>query len=179
MSDEDLDTTTMDDLLKPGGREAALARYNQESGTPGGGTLSLLTLTVEREEGPSQVRQLDSPEALADTKTNAVVLPEGCHFRVEIGVRVDGGSVDGVMYTSTQYRKGVKVTQDKQMLGTLRAQTTTQSLLFPRHGWEDAPSGLGLGSYDLKAQFHNDEGKLLAEFRYALTFKQRDQVPSA
>ncbi|MFC8450265.1 hypothetical protein [Kitasatospora sp. NPDC057223] len=152
----------------------ALAKGGKKAPEETGGTLHLLTLRVEFEDvpGPAVVRQLDSAEALAATKADAFVLPEGCHYRLTVDFRVDDASVAGVVYTSTHYRKGVRVSQDKLVLGSFPKQEKPQSVTFPRHGWEEAPIGiLGRGSYTAKAQLHDDEGKALAEFEYAFDIR--------
>ncbi|MFF4324614.1 hypothetical protein [Streptomyces sp. NPDC001568] len=139
-----------------------------------GGTLHLLTFRVEYEDArrPAVVRQLDSAEALAAIKTDEFVLPEGCHYRITVDFRVDDATVAGVVYTNKVYRKGVRVARDELMLGSFPKQEKPQSVTFPRHGWEDAPSGmLNRGSYTAKAELHEDGGKALAEFEYAFNIK--------
>ncbi|MFD5082397.1 hypothetical protein ACFVYP_01500 [Kitasatospora sp. NPDC058201] len=152
----------------------ALVERDRKGLEGSGGTLNLLTFRVEFEDErrPAVARQLDSAEALAATKADAFVLPEGCHYRIRVDFRVDDAPVSGVLYTSSHYRKGLRVGREKQMLGSFPQQGMPHSVTFPRHGWEEAPSGmLNRGSYTAKAELHDDEGKALAEFEYAFDIR--------
>ncbi|MDV5145439.1 hypothetical protein R1T08_14760 [Streptomyces sp. SBC-4] len=156
--------------------EARLQKYKEEMGVvgEGGGTISQLTLTLEVEgDRPSQTWHLDSPETLAEIKTKAFVLAEGCHYRIVIGFRVDGSkSVLGLKCTSNTYRKGVRVLKDARKLGSFPARKAPHSVSLPPHGWEEAPTGLlSHGHYDVKSAFHDGDNTLLAEFEYAFDIK--------
>jgi Rho GDP-dissociation inhibitor len=64
---------------------------------------------------------------------------------------------------------------DKQntMLGSFGPQAEPHVVVFPRHGWEEAPSGmLARGDYKAKSQFIDDDDQNHLEYEYAFSIKK-------
>ncbi|MEV7425891.1 MULTISPECIES: hypothetical protein [unclassified Streptomyces] len=136
------------------------------------GTVTLRTLTLEVEDRPSTTWRLDDAQELADLKAKPFVLAEGGPYRLAVAFTVDDGIASGVKYLSVVYRKGIRVAKDNQMLGSFGKQDKEHTVRFPRHGWQEAPSGiLSRGSYTAKASFVNDDEKEVAQFEYAFDIK--------
>ncbi len=59
------------------------------------------------------------------------------------------------------------------MLGSFPPQAEAHTVVFPRHGWDEAPSGmLSRGSYKGKHKFVDDDGQVHLEYDYAFAIKK-------
>lgn len=116
---------------------------------------------------------LDSPEKLAAMKDSPFQLKEGCKYKIEVTFRVQHDIVSGLKYVNAVYRKGVRVDKQQTMLGSFGPQAEPHVVLFPRHGWEECPSGmLARGSYAAKSEFVDDDKAKHADFDYAFAIKK-------
>jgi len=118
------------------------------------------------------VYTLDTKEDLERMKKTPFVLKEGCHYKIKVSFRVQHDIVSGLKYVNYVYRKGIRVAKDNQMIGSFGPQANAHDVTFPRHGWEEAPSGmLSRGSYTAKSQFVDDDGETHLEYEYAFDIK--------
>ena len=103
-------------------------------------------------------------------KNTPFCLKEGTHYKTKVSFKVQHEIVSGLKYVNLVYRKGIRgqyhfslivsnlwlyllVAKDQQMIGSFGPQVQAHEVTFPRHGWEEAPSGLlSRGSYTAKAQ---------------------------
>ena len=54
------------------------------------------------------------------------------------------------------------------MLGSFGPQVSPHEVTFPRHGWEEAPSGmLSRGKYTAQSKFIDDDKQSHLEYEYA------------
>ncbi|MBK3568965.1 hypothetical protein [Streptomyces sp. MBT62] len=135
-----------------------------------GVVMKLLTLTLEREGQPSETWRLDSAQARKEVKETPFTLTEASHYRLKVGFQIRHGIVSGVKYVNAVSRKGIRVTKNQLMLGSFGPQNEAHEVIFPRHGWEETPSGiLSRGTYTAKSSFVDDDGKVQADFEYAFT----------
>ena len=59
------------------------------------------------------------------------------------------------------------------MLGSFPPGSTVHNVIFPRNGWDEAPSGLlGRGDYKGKHQFIDDDGKVHLEYEYSFSVRK-------
>jgi Rho GDP-dissociation inhibitor len=76
--------------------------------------------------------------------------------------------VSGLKYTNAVKKKFVTVASENIMLGSYRAQKKPHVVTFPRHGWDEAPSGaIARGSYSAKSKFFDDDKNKYLEYEYA------------
>jgi len=115
---------------------------------------------------------LDSKEDLERMKKTPFTLKEGCSYKIKVGFRAQHDIVSGLKYVNAVYRKGIRVAKDNQMLGSFAPQAKAHEVIFPRLGWEAAPSGLlSRGSYTAKSQFVDDDNQTHLEYEYAFDIK--------
>ncbi|MFJ6574230.1 hypothetical protein ACIQNU_43250 [Streptomyces sp. NPDC091292] len=113
----------------------------------------------------------DEPQAL--TPSEEVELPEDSHYKLRITFKVSDDLVSGLKAVSTLYRKGIKVSTDKNMLGSFVPQIAPSEVSLPRNGWEQAPSGvIARGSYTAKLALVDDDGTKQAELEWAFKIVQ-------
>jgi Rho GDP-dissociation inhibitor len=116
---------------------------------------------------------LDTKEKLEAMKSKPFVLMEGCKYKIEVTFRVQHDIVSGLKYTNAVYRKGVRVDKQTTMLGSFGPQADPHVVVFPRHGWDDAPSGmLARGDYKAKSGFSDDDGVEHLAYEYAFGIKK-------
>jgi len=115
---------------------------------------------------------LESKEELEKMKKTPFVLKESCHYKIRVTFKVQHDIVSGLKYVNHVFRKGLRVAKDNQMLGSFGPQVKAHEVTFPRHGWEEAPSGiLSRGSYTAKSQFVDDDNVVHLEYEYAFEIK--------
>jgi len=132
-----------------------------------------MRVLFENRPGGDIVYTLDSPEDLVKMKNTPFTLKEGCNYKISIFFKVQHDIVSGLKYVNLVYRKGIRVAKEDQMIGSFGPQAAPHQVTFPRHGWEEAPSGLlSRGSYTAKSQFVDDDGELHLEYEYAFSIKK-------
>jgi Rho GDP-dissociation inhibitor len=116
---------------------------------------------------------LDTKEKLDAMKDKPFVLMEGCKYKIEVTFRVQHDIVSGLKYTNAVYRKGVRVDKQATMLGSFGPQGDAHVVVFPRHGWDEAPSGmLARGDYKAKSSFSDDDGVEHLSYEYTFGIKK-------
>ena len=101
-------------------------------------------------------------------KGNPFTLKEGCNYKIQVTFKVQHEIVSGLKYINRVCRKGVQVMKDEEMLGSFGPQSKPHVVVFPRHGWETAPSGmLARGNYTAKSAFTDDDKQKHLEYQYA------------
>jgi len=131
-----------------------------------------LKILFEDRPGGEITYTLETKEDLEKMKKTPFTLKEGCHYKIKVSFKIQHEIVSGLKYVNFVYRKGIKVAKDNQMLGSFGPQTTAHEVVFPRNGWEEAPSGLlSRGSYTAKSQFVDDDNVNHLEYEYAFDIK--------
>eukprot|EP01115_Flamella_aegyptia_P006923 TRINITY_DN286_c7_g1_i1.p1 TRINITY_DN286_c7_g1~~TRINITY_DN286_c7_g1_i1.p1 ORF type:complete len:200 (-),score=75.45 TRINITY_DN286_c7_g1_i1:110-685(-) len=117
--------------------------------------------------------QLDTEEQLAAMKSNPFTLKEKCKYKIKVQFRVQHDIVSGLKYVNNVYRKGVRVVKLDEMIGSFGPQAEPHVVIFPRHGWDEAPSGmLARGSYTATSRFIDDDKQKHLEYEYAFSIKK-------
>lgn len=134
--------------------------------------VKMRVLFEDRPEGHIEY-DLDTPEKLEAMKSKPFVLMEGCKYKIEVTFRVQHDIVSGLKYTNAVYRKGVRVDKQVTMLGSFGPQADPHLVVFPRHGWEEAPSGmLARGDYKAKTVYSDDDNVTHLAYEYAFSIKK-------
>jgi len=119
------------------------------------------------------VYTLDNDEAVRQMKDNPFILKEGCKYKLRVTFKVQHEIVSGLKYHNAVYRKGVRVAKDEEMLGSFAPQSKFHEVTFPRHGWEETPSGmLARGSYTAISKFVDDDKQQHLQYEYAFSIKK-------
>ena len=114
--------------------------------------------------------QKGSEEKLKDTP---FTLKEQCEYKIQVSFKIQHEIVAGLKFVNMVYRKGVRVAKEEEMLGSFPPQSDPHVVVFPRHGWEEAPSGmLSRGSYKGRHKFVDDDGQTHLEYEYAFAIKK-------
>jgi len=119
------------------------------------------------------VYKLDSDELLKEMRDNPFTLKEGCNYKIRVTFKVQHQIVSGLKYVNTVFRKGVRVAKEEEMLGSFGPQAKPHEVTFPRHGWEEAPSGmLARGDYKAKSKFIDDDKQEHLSYDYCFCIKK-------
>jgi Rho GDP-dissociation inhibitor len=134
-------------------------------------------------------------------KDQPFTLKEKCEYKIEVAFRVQHEIVAGLKFINLVFRKGVRgtviwrlpakhidgvfsnhdrcppfstiVAKEEEMLGSFPPQGEAHVVVFPRHGWEEAPSGmLARGNYKGKHKFVDDDGQCHLEYEYTFAIKK-------
>ncbi|XP_066367748.1 rho GDP-dissociation inhibitor 1-like [Miscanthus floridulus] len=100
----------------------------------------------------------------ADEKGYAFALKDGSPYSFRFSFIVSNNIVSGLKYTNTVWKTGVKVENQKMMLGTFSPQLEP----YVYEGEEETtPAGIfARGSYSAKLKFVDDDGKCYLEMSY-------------
>ena len=117
-----------------------------------------MRVMFEDRPGGDIIYNLDNEDKVKAMKSQPFTLKEGCNYKIKVTFKVQHEIVSGLKYVNTVYRKGVKVARDDEMLGSFGPQKAHHEVIFPRHGWEEAPSGmLSRGKYTAISRFVDDD----------------------
>ncbi|XP_066363629.1 rho GDP-dissociation inhibitor 1-like [Miscanthus floridulus] len=110
----------------------------------------------------------------ADDKGYAFALKDGSPYSFRFSFIVSNNIVSGLKYTNTVWKTGVKVENQKMMLGTFSPQLEP----YVYEGEEEStPAGIfARGSYSAKLKFVDDDGKCYLEMSYY--FEIRKEWPA-
>ncbi|CAD6272371.1 unnamed protein product [Miscanthus lutarioriparius] len=110
----------------------------------------------------------------ADEKGYAFALKDGSPYSFRFSFIVSNNIVSGLKYTNTVWKTGVKVENQKMMLGTFSPQLEP----YVYEGEEEStPAGIfARGSYSAKLKFVDDDGKCYLEMSYY--FEIRKEWPA-
>jgi len=172
----------LDELLAADKDDESLRKYKESllgnlhdvaSDDPRRVVVKEMRVAFESRPGGDIVYPLDSAEELIKMKNTPFTLKESCNYKITVVFKVQHDIVSGLKYVNSVYRKGIRVAKDDQMIGSFGPQAKPHEVTFPRHGWEEAPSGLlARGSYTAKSQFVDDDGELHLEYEYAFAIKK-------
>mmetsp|Transcript_12171 Transcript_12171/g.38608 ORF Transcript_12171/g.38608 Transcript_12171/m.38608 type:complete len:199 (-) Transcript_12171:101-697(-) len=127
----------------------------------------------DRPEGTITFAGLDEEAELARLKNASFTLKEGSLYKIEVCFRVQHDIVSGLKYTNTVSRKGVRVDKQSSMIGSFGPQAEPHTVTFPRHGWDETPSGMmARGDYKAKSSFVDDDGQKHLEYEYSFSIKK-------
>jgi len=174
---------TVNELLNLDQSDESLQKYKQSLGLgnatyspkddPRRVVIERMTVTCEGRPGGEIKYELETPEATSKLKDTPFILKEGCNYRITVIFRVQHEICSGLKYGNTVSRKGFKVAKDETMIGSFAPQKEPYTMIIPRHGWEEAPSGmLARGSYKAKSQFIDDDKHVHLEYEYAFEIKK-------
>ena len=114
------------------------------------------------------VYALDTPESVKKLKEKPFSLKEGCKYKIEVSFRVQHEIVSGLCFTTSVYKGPLKVSTDKEMLGSYGPKEESYVCTTPRRGWEECPSGaMARGNFKAKAAFVDDDKQRHLEYEYA------------
>ncbi|CAD6334171.1 unnamed protein product [Miscanthus lutarioriparius] len=110
----------------------------------------------------------------ADDKGYAFTLKDGSLYSFRFSFTVSNNIVSGLKYTNTVWKTGVRVENQKMMLGTFSPQLEP----YVYEGEEETtPAGIfARGSYSAKLKFFDDDGKCYLETSYY--FEIRKEWPA-
>jgi Rho GDP-dissociation inhibitor len=127
----------------------------------------------DRPAGDVVFKGLDQQANLDKLKKSAVVFKESCHYKLKFVFRVQHDIVTGLRYHNGVYKAGIRVAKEDLMLGSYPPQEACQEVVWPRHGWEEAPSGmLARGSYKSTIKFIDDDDATHLQFDYGFSIKK-------
>merc|ERR1711991_777423 len=125
-------------------------------------------IIFEDRPGGDIVYQLDTPESVAELKNKPFTLKEGCKYKMEVSFRVQHEIVSGLCFATSVYKGPLRVTHDKEMLGSYGPKKESYVVTTPRRGWEEAPSGMMYrGNFKAKSAFVDDDKQKHLEYEYA------------
>ncbi|KAL6841542.1 hypothetical protein ACP4OV_028685 [Aristida adscensionis] len=129
--------------------------------------VTILNLTILTPERPELV--LPIPFVL-DEKGYAFSLKDGSSYSFRFSFIVSNNIVSGLRYTHTVWKTGVRVENQKVMLGTFSPQQEP----YTYEAEEDTtPSGIfARGSYSAKLKFMDDDGKVYLDMSYCFEIRK-------
>mmetsp|Transcript_193 Transcript_193/g.224 ORF Transcript_193/g.224 Transcript_193/m.224 type:complete len:200 (-) Transcript_193:104-703(-) len=106
-------------------------------------------------------------------KDKPFTLKEKANYKIQVVFRVQHEIVAGLKFINLVYRQGVRVAKEFEMLGSFPPQSEPHTVVFPRHGWDEAPAGMvSRGKYKGKHKFVDDDGETHLEYEYAFAIKK-------
>lgn len=112
----------------------------------------------------------------ADDKGYAFTLKDGSLYSFRFSFTVSNNIVSGLKYTNTVWKTGVKVENQKMMLGTFSPQ---QEPYVYEGEEETTPAGIfARGSYSAKLKFFDDDGKCYLETSYYFEIRKEWPGPA-
>ncbi|XP_062232363.1 rho GDP-dissociation inhibitor 1-like [Phragmites australis] len=105
-----------------------------------------------------------------DDKGYAFALKDGSTYSFRFSFTVSNNIVSGLRYTHTVWKTGVRVENQKVMLGTFSPQQES----YTYEAEEDTtPSGIfARGSYSAKLKFVDDDGKVYLDMNYCFEIRK-------
>jgi len=123
----------------------------------------------DRPEG-DVVYNLEEKGGLEKLKTTAFVIKEAASYRIQVKFRVQHEIVSGLKYENKVYKGPLRVAKEKEMLGSFGPQKESHTVVFPRKGFEEAPSGFAArGNYKAKSRYVDDDKQCHLEYEYCFT----------
>lgn len=123
--------------------------------------VKVLNLTILSPDRPDLVLPIPF---VADEKGYAFALKDGSNYSFRFSFIVSNNIVSGLKYTNTVWKTGVRVENQKMMLGTFSPQAEPYTYAGEE---ETTPAGMfARGSYSAKLKFVDDDGKVYLEMSY-------------
>ncbi|KAF8726931.1 hypothetical protein HU200_019416 [Digitaria exilis] len=129
--------------------------------------VTILTLTILTPERPDLVLPIP---LVSDDKGHAFALKDGSTYSFRFSFTVSNNIVSGLRYRHTVWKTGVRVENQKVMLGTYSPQPEP----YTYEAEEDTtPSGIfARGSYTAKLKFVDDDGKVHLDMIYCFEIRK-------
>lgn len=116
------------------------------------------------------VLDVSTNETIGKSKSQTIVIKEGCEYRMKITFRVQHDVVAGLKYIQAVKRKGIRVDKAEEMIGSYGPAGTVYEKKFPT---ETAPSGmLARGHYTVRSKFIDDDNKTHLDFEWNFQIKK-------
>eukprot|EP01115_Flamella_aegyptia_P008765 TRINITY_DN3662_c0_g1_i1.p1 TRINITY_DN3662_c0_g1~~TRINITY_DN3662_c0_g1_i1.p1 ORF type:complete len:203 (+),score=91.86 TRINITY_DN3662_c0_g1_i1:51-659(+) len=176
---------SVDELLKMDSNDESLKKYKESLGLgakdpslcppndPRRVVIVELKVSCQGRPGGDIVYKFENKEALAKLKEQPFTLKEGCQYKLSVTFKVQHDIVSGLKYVNYVTKMGVKVSKDEIMIGSYAPQKDTYTSVFPRNGWDEAPSGmLARGKYKANSKFIDDDKQVHLEYDYAFEIKK-------
>ncbi|KAJ3233744.1 hypothetical protein HDU78_006245 [Chytriomyces hyalinus] len=170
---------TAAELAQMDAEDESLRKWKESLGIKAGGAavntsdprnVVLLSIAMESEGRPDVVIHLDTPEAIAALKNQAMVIKEGVEYRLKVKFRVNHDVVSGLKYLHVVKRAGLKVDKADEMLGSYGPSGDIYEKKFPL---EEAPSGmLARGHYNVASRFIDDDQHIWLEWTWSFDIKK-------
>ncbi|KAJ1264421.1 hypothetical protein BS78_09G262100 [Paspalum vaginatum] len=129
--------------------------------------VTILNLTILTPRRPDLVLPIP---LVPDDKGYAFALKDGSTYSFRFSFIVSNNIVSGLRYTHTVWKTGVRVENQKVMLGTFSPQQEP----YTYEAEEDTtPSGIfARGSYSAKLKFVDDDGKVYLDMSYCFEIRK-------
>uniref|UniRef100_A0A251V8J3 Putative rho protein GDP-dissociation inhibitor, Immunoglobulin E-set n=1 Tax=Helianthus annuus TaxID=4232 RepID=A0A251V8J3_HELAN len=129
--------------------------------------VKILSLTIVSPDRPDIVLEIPNT---GNPKAPWFTLKEGSKYNLKFSVKVSNDIVCGLKYTNHVWKKGLKVDNSKEMLGTFSPQPEPYTHVMPE---EVTPSGfLARGNYTAKTKFVDDDNKCYLELNYTFDIQK-------
>ncbi|KAE8770281.1 Rho GDP-dissociation inhibitor 1 [Hordeum vulgare] len=107
---------------------------------------------------------------LPDDKGHAFALKDGTAYSFRFSFAVSNNIVSGLKYSHTVWKTGVRVENQKVMLGTFSPQQEPYTYKAEE---DSTPSGIfARGSYSARLKFVDDDGKVYLDMRYSFEIRK-------
>lgn len=108
--------------------------------------------------------------SLSNYKTHLFTLKEGSLYSLKFAFSVDRNIVSGLTYVHTVWKNGIRVDNNRVMLGTFAPQREPHVVVMEE---ETTPSGiLARGSYSAKTKFIDDDGRCHFEIEHTFDIRK-------
>ncbi|KAI3804738.1 hypothetical protein L1987_26523 [Smallanthus sonchifolius] len=129
--------------------------------------VKILSLTIISPDRPDIVLEIPTS---GNPKAPWFTLKEGSKYNLKFSIKVSNDIVCGLKYTNQVWKKGLKVDNSKEMLGTFSPQAEPYTHVMPE---EVTPSGfLARGNYSAKTKFVDDDNKRYLELNYTFDIQK-------
>lgn len=178
---------TVDELLKMDSSDESLKRYKESLGLgadkkdpetcppndPRRVVIKQLKVECQGRPGGDITYNFETKASLDTLKDHPFTLKEGCNYKLTVTFKVQHELVSGLKYVNVVSKMGIKVNKDEVMIGSYAPAKTAYVSMFPRNGWEEAPSGMmARGKYKAKTQFIDDDKTVHLEYEYSFEIKK-------
>ncbi|XP_044985673.1 rho GDP-dissociation inhibitor 1-like isoform X2 [Hordeum vulgare subsp. vulgare] len=129
--------------------------------------VTILNLTIL---APGRPHLLLPIPFLPDGKGHAFALKDGTAYSFRFSFAVSNNIVSGLKYSHTVWKTGVRVENQKVMLGTFSPQQEPYTYKAEE---DSTPSGIfARGSYSARLKFVDDDGKVYLDMRYSFEIRK-------
>jgi Rho GDP-dissociation inhibitor len=116
------------------------------------------------------VYKLNTPELVAECKKKPFELVEGCNWKLQLTFGCYGSELVAGLQFVTVVKKMVFSISDKLTIGSFAPNGKPNQYTYPRHGWNEAPSGMmKRGKYNAEFKLIDTDGKAHAHVPYGFT----------
>ena len=114
---------------------------------------------------------IESEAGLKSLADNAFVMKEKSKYKFSISFKVQHEIVAGLKFTNN-VKKAVFSDNEEIVIGSYAPQSEPHTFTFPRHGWNETPSGMMYrGGYKGRGTFTDSDNTKHSEFVYKFTVR--------